>query len=129
MLFCNRILAFIMIIVALITPPAPLIPNDSSSANRREQANMAQMDDLAARDALLSYVSQFHCWGLTAAKEMTILDIVASSAFQVFLAQPKISGWRSRPPQFKHSIIRIPHYPYYVILSSTTDKYVLFLKV
>ena len=72
--------------VALITPPAPLMPpNDSSSAaaNRREQANISQMDEVAARDALLSYVSQYHCWGLTAARELTILDIVPSSAFQV----------------------------------------------
>ena len=73
--------------VALITPPAPLMPNDSSSAasaNRREQANISQMNEVAARDALLSHVSQDHCWGLTAAREMTILDIVPSSAFQVF---------------------------------------------
>lgn len=44
---------------------------------------MPHIDDAAARDAVLSYASQHLCWGISAARDMTILDITPSSAFRV----------------------------------------------
>ena len=57
--------------------------NDLSA--RRDVANVTNIDDATARDAVLSQVSQHLCWGLAAAKEMLIMDIIPSSAFHVTL--------------------------------------------
>lgn len=63
-------------------PVEPII-GDGDSSSRRGNAAVPNIDDLTARDAVLSYVSQNHCWGLACAQEMTIMDITASSAFHV----------------------------------------------
>lgn len=74
----------IIVVAAHIAPPPPLLPSgDSDSSTRRGNAAVPNVDEIAARDAVLSYVSRNHCWGLSAAREMTILDITPSSAFQV----------------------------------------------
>lgn len=74
----------IIVVAAHIAPPSPILPSgDGDSSTRRGNADVPNIDEIAARDAVLSYVSRNLCWGLAAAREMTILDITPSSAFQV----------------------------------------------
>lgn len=70
---------------APISPPSSELPRGDGGdpSVRRGNASIPNMDEITARDAVLSYASKDICWGLSAAREMTILDITASSAFQV----------------------------------------------
>ena len=74
-----------LFVVASIKPPIQELPRDENSSLRRGNASVTHIDDITARDAVLSYVSTHHCWGLACAREMTIMDITASSAFQVII--------------------------------------------
>jgi hypothetical protein len=74
---------FSFIAAAIKPPPLELLRGDENSSSRRGNASVPNIDDLAARDAVLSYVSNNRCWGLACAREMTIMDITASSAFHV----------------------------------------------
>ena len=73
----------ISFILAAIKPPPQELPRDENSSSRRGNASVNHIDDMAARDAVLSYVSTHRCWGLACAREMTIMDITPSSAFHV----------------------------------------------
>ena len=64
-------------------PPSELPRGDADSSSRRGNASVPNIDDVTAREAVLSYASQYFCWGLGVAREMTIMDITASSAFHV----------------------------------------------
>lgn len=75
---------FCLTIVAPIAPPPSELPRGGAdSSSRRGNASVPNIDDVTAREAVLSYVSQYHCWGMNAARQMTIMDITASSAFHV----------------------------------------------
>lgn len=85
----------------LIKPPPPEpISGDGDSSSRRGNAAVPNIDDLTARDAVLSYVSQNRCWGLACAREMTIMDITASSAFHYNLetcTEKRTAVWIHEP--------------------------------
>ena len=68
---------------AAIDPPDPLLASGDGDSVHRPMEDVPHMTDVMVRDAVLSHVSGNLCWGLAAAKEMTILDIIPSSAFKV----------------------------------------------
>ena len=68
---------------ALITPPPPLTPSGPRTPSQGAIDSIPNIDDATARDVAISEVAQHLCWGLTAAREMKINDIIPISAFHV----------------------------------------------
>jgi len=83
-----------------IDPPPPLSPIGDGTFSHRCIEDVPHMTDTLVRDAVLSYVSGHICWGLKAAKDMTILDIIPSSAFKYELetcTEKRTAMWVHEP--------------------------------
>jgi len=83
-----------------IDPPPPLLAAEDGSFSHRPIEDVPHMTDTIVRDAVLAHVSSNICWGLTAAREMTILDIIPSSAFKYELetcTERRTAIWEFEP--------------------------------